>query len=31
MDLKTENDDLDGKISKNYAALIKGTKNGLWM
>jgi hypothetical protein len=32
MDLKTETDDLDGKISKNYAVLKKNTtKNGLRM
>jgi hypothetical protein len=32
MDLKTETDDLDGKISKSYAVLKKnGTENGLRM
>ena len=32
MDLKTETDDLDGKISKSYAVLKKNdTENGLQM
>jgi hypothetical protein len=32
VDLKTETDDLDGKISKSYAVLKKtGTENGLLM
>ena len=32
MDLKTQIDDLNGKISKSYVVLKKnGTKNGLWM
>jgi hypothetical protein len=32
VDLKTENDDLDGKSSKSYAVLKKnGTENGLLM
>ena len=31
MDLKNKTNDLDGKISKSYAVLKKGTENGLRM